>query len=65
LSVSWWVWVVLMLAIAALLAVDLFLHRDNHVIGFREATVWSGIWIAAGLLFGVIEPFRVSPGCVV
>ena len=32
----------------------MFLHRDNHVIGFREAAVWSGIWIAAGLLFGVI-----------
>ncbi|HET8660292.1 MAG TPA: TerC family protein [Micromonosporaceae bacterium] len=53
-SVSWWVWAVLMLAVAAMLAVDLFLHRDNHVIGFREAGVWSGIWIAAGLLFGVI-----------
>jgi tellurite resistance protein TerC len=43
-----------MLAIAAMLAADLFLHRDNHVIGFREAAIWSGIWIAAGLLFGVI-----------
>lgn len=53
-SVSWWVWAVLMLAVAAMLAVDLFLHRDNHVIGFREAAIWSGIWIAAGLLFGVI-----------
>ncbi|MCM4080110.1 TerC family protein [Paractinoplanes hotanensis] len=53
-SVSWWVWAVLMLAIAAMLAVDLFLHRDHHVIGFREAAIWSGVWIAAGLLFGVI-----------
>ena len=32
-----------MLAVAAMLAVDLFLHRDNHVIGFREAATWSGI----------------------
>lgn len=53
-SVSWWVWAVLMLAVAAMLAVDLFLHRHNHVIGFREAAIWSGIWIVAGLLFGVI-----------
>ncbi len=53
-TVSWWVWTLLMLAIGAMLAIDLFLHRDNHVIGFREAAVWSGIWIAAGLLFGVI-----------
>ncbi|MEU4836462.1 TerC family protein [Streptosporangium sp. NPDC023615] len=53
-SVSWWVWAALMLAIAAMLAIDLFLHRDNHVIGFREGALWSGVWIAAGLLFGVI-----------
>jgi tellurite resistance protein TerC len=43
-----------MLAVAAMLAVDLLLHRDNHVIGFREAAIWSGLWIAAGLLFGVL-----------
>ncbi|WBB95931.1 MULTISPECIES: TerC family protein [unclassified Solwaraspora] len=53
-TVSWWVWAALMLAVAAMLAVDLFLHRDNHVIGFREAAIWSGVWIAAGLLFGVL-----------
>lgn len=49
-----WGWAVLMVAIAAMLAVDLFLHRDNHVIGFREAAAWSTVWIAAGLGFGAI-----------
>jgi tellurite resistance protein TerC len=53
-SVSLWIWALLLLAVAAMLAIDLFLHRDNHVIGFREAASWSGIWIAAGLLFGVV-----------
>ncbi|MFD2353951.1 TerC/Alx family metal homeostasis membrane protein [Nonomuraea ferruginea] len=53
-SVAWWAWVAVMLVVAAMLAVDLFLHRDNHVIGFREAAVWSGVWIAAGVLFGAI-----------
>ncbi|MEV4067379.1 TerC family protein [Nonomuraea dietziae] len=53
-SVAWWAWAAVMLAVAVMLAIDLFLHRDNHVIGFREAAVWSGVWIAAGLLFGVI-----------
>ncbi|MBT0771460.1 TerC family protein [Kineosporia sp. J2-2] len=52
--VSWWVWAALMLVVAAMLAVDLFLHRDNHVVGFREAAIWSGVWIAAGLLFGLV-----------
>jgi tellurite resistance protein TerC len=37
-----------------MLAIDLFLHRDNHVIGFREAAVWSAVWIGAGLAFGLL-----------
>jgi tellurite resistance protein TerC len=52
LEVPLWVWLVLSLTIAAMLAVDLFMHRDNHVVGFREAAIWSGVWIAAGLAFG-------------
>ncbi|WBB81059.1 TerC family protein [Micromonospora sp. WMMD882] len=53
-SVPWWAWAALTAAIAVMLAVDLFLHRDNHVVGFREAAVWSGVWIAAGLAFGAL-----------
>jgi tellurite resistance protein TerC len=53
-SVPLWAWFALTGAIAAMLAVDLFVHRDNHVIGFREAAVWSGVWVAAGLGFGVV-----------
>ena len=51
-AVPLWGWVALTVAIAAMLAVDLFLHRDNHVIGFREAAAWSAVWIGAGLGFG-------------
>lgn len=49
-----WGWAALMLAIALMLAVDLFMHRDNHVIEFREAAAWSALWIGAGLGFGVL-----------
>ncbi len=49
-----WAWLVLTAAIAAMLAVDLLMHRGEHVIGFREAAVWSGIWVGAGLAFGVV-----------
>lgn len=49
-----WVWLALTAVIAVMLAVDLLAHRDNHVIGFREAAVWSGVWISAGLAFGVV-----------
>ncbi|MBU3751996.1 MAG: tellurium resistance protein TerC, partial [Mycobacterium sp.] len=32
-----WAWVALTVAIAVMLAVDLFMHRDDHVVGVREA----------------------------
>lgn len=53
-AVPLWVWVAFGAGILALLAVDLLLHRDDHVVGFREAAIWSGVWIAAALAFGVV-----------
>jgi tellurite resistance protein TerC len=39
--------------ILAMLAIDLFVfHRDAHEVSFREAGIWSGIWVAMGLAFG-------------
>lgn len=54
LVVPMWAWVALSVVIVAMLAVDLFMHRDNHVVEFREAAVWSVIWVAAGLGFGAV-----------
>lgn len=51
-AVPLWVWVTFGAAIVAMLAVDLFLHRDDHEVSFREAAIWSAIWIGAGLAFG-------------
>ena len=53
-AVPVWAWPALAVVIAALLAVDLLLHRDNHVVSLREAAIWSAIWITAGLAFGVL-----------
>ena len=52
--VPWWAWAALTVTIVAMLAVDLFRHRDHHEIGFREAAIWSGVWIVVGLGFGVL-----------
>ena len=42
-------------AIVAMLVVDLLLvHRTAHVIGIKEATIESAIWISIGLAFGVV-----------
>lgn len=46
------IWLLLIAGIVAMLLVDLFLHRDAHVIGVREAAIWSAIWVAIGLAVG-------------
>ncbi len=53
-AVPLWAWFALGGAIVAMLALDLFLHRDNHEISFREASIWSLIWVACGLGFGLV-----------
>jgi tellurite resistance protein TerC len=51
-DVSLWVWFLLLAGIVAMLLVDLFLHRDAHVIGVREAAWWSALWVSIGLAVG-------------
>ena len=48
-DVALWVWGALLVGILAMLAVDLFMHRDAHVIGVKEAAVWSLIWVAVAV----------------
>jgi tellurite resistance protein TerC len=36
-DVALWVWGALLAGILAMLAVDLFMHRDAHIIGVKEA----------------------------
>jgi tellurite resistance protein TerC len=51
-----WIWGAFVAFILALLALDLFvLHRDAHEVSFKEAGLWSAIWVSLGLLFaGVV-----------
>jgi tellurite resistance protein TerC len=44
-------WVVLGAAILALLAIDLFRHREAHAPTNREAALESGFWVLCGLAF--------------
>jgi tellurite resistance protein TerC len=53
-SVPWWAWFAVLAVILAMLAVDLFAHRRAHVIGVREAAVWSAVWVALGVGFGAL-----------
>jgi Flp pilus assembly protein protease CpaA len=41
--------------VVTMLALDLFvLHRRAHEVSPREAGVWSAVWVAIGLGFGVL-----------
>jgi tellurite resistance protein TerC len=54
LDVAAWQWGALLLLIGALLAVDLIVHRGDHVPTARRALVESAIWVACGLAFGAV-----------
>jgi tellurite resistance protein TerC len=47
-------WVAFNVFILIVIALDLrVLHRKPHKVGLREAGIWTGIWIAVSVLFGV------------
>ena len=49
---SLWLWVGFNVFVLGMLALDLgVFHRKAHVVSFREAGVWSAIWIALALVF--------------
>jgi tellurite resistance protein TerC len=49
---SLWLWVGFNAFILAMLALDLgVFHRKSHEISVREATIWSGVWIALAMVF--------------
>jgi tellurite resistance protein TerC len=53
--VSVFAWLALIGAIGALLAVDLFFaHRHADRISLREAAGWSVLWMAVGVVFGLV-----------
>lgn len=51
---SIWLWIGFNVFVLAMLALDLgVFHRKAHVVSFREASIWSAVWIALALLFNV------------
>jgi tellurite resistance protein TerC len=53
-DVPLWAWLAVLVVILAMLALDLFMHRDAHAIGVREAAAWSAVWVALGVAFGAL-----------
>ena len=53
LSGSTWLWLGFSIFIVAMLSLDLGLfNRKAHTIKYREAWIWSGVWVTLALIFG-------------
>ncbi|MEY9992968.1 tellurite resistance protein TerC [Streptomyces sp. V4I8] len=54
LEVPLWLWGAFAATVVVSLTVDLLSHRTAHVIGFKEAAAWSGLWVSLALIFGAV-----------
>ena len=53
-NVPGWAWLAFGAFVLTMLAIDLLAHRRAHVIGFREAALWSAVWVTLGLGFSLV-----------
>ncbi|KND35646.1 TerC family protein [Streptomyces anulatus] len=51
-DVSWTVWVLTILGLSTLIAVDFFIGRKPHDVSTKEAGIWTIVWIALAVIFG-------------
>ncbi|MEJ2885941.1 TerC family protein [Actinomycetospora aeridis] len=59
-TVPFWVWAATVGGIAVLVAIDIWHARSPHEVSFREATLWSVIYIVVAVIFGVILLFAMG-----
>ena len=52
-DVSMTLWVLTILGLSALIAIDFFIGRKPHDVSIKEAGIWSIVWIALAVLFGL------------
>jgi tellurite resistance protein TerC len=54
-EITAWHWGGFIACVLFFLALDLgVFHREAHVVRFREALVWTGIWVAVSFAFGLL-----------
>jgi tellurite resistance protein TerC len=47
-----WFWIIFNIFVLAMLALDLgVFHRHDHVVGMKEASIWTVVWISLALVF--------------
>ena len=52
-TVPLWIWLATVAGILVLVGIDIWHARSPHEVTFREATLWSVIYVAVALAFGV------------
>ena len=51
----WWFYALFTLFVLAMLALDLgVFHRKAHQVSFKEATIWSVVWVTLALVFNLV-----------
>jgi tellurite resistance protein TerC len=64
-NVPLWAWAAFGAVVVIMLAIDLLAHRGEHVIKFKEAAIWSGVWVGLSLIFAVVVWFTLGSGAAV
>ncbi len=51
----WWFYGIFLIFVLAMLALDLgVFNRKAHVVSFKEATIWSIVWVSLALIFNFL-----------
>ena len=45
-------WVLTILGLSALIAIDFFIGRKPHDVSIKEAGIWTIVWVVLAVLFG-------------
>ncbi|MGN6552425.1 MAG: TerC family protein [Verrucomicrobiota bacterium] len=62
-EITGWIWVGFITCVLVFLALDLgIFHRHAHVVRFKEALIWTGVWFCLAMLFALGLRFTRSPG---
>ena len=64
-TVPFWAWAAFGAVVVIMLAIDLLAHRGAHVIKFKEAAIWSAVWVGLSLIFAVVVWLTLGGGAAV
>ncbi len=59
-TVPFWAWAAFAAVVVIMLTIDLLAHRGEHIIKFKEAAIWSAVWVGLSLVFAVVVFFTLG-----